>query len=108
MDKTLSEPIVVIYTTAPPGESENLARELLDRHIVACINIFPVRSLYHWKGEACDEAEHLLVMKTTRAKAEDVIRAIQELHSNEVPEAVVLPVTAGYLPYLDWVREQVR
>ena len=107
MDQTPSEPIVVLYTTSPPGESGKLAGELLDRHIVACVNIIPVRSLYRWKGEVCDDAEHLLIMKTTQAKAEDVMRAIRELHSYDVPEAVVLPVTAGYLPYLDWVREQV-
>ena len=99
---------MVLYSTAPPDLSVDLARMLIDSRLVACVNIVPVRSLYRWKGETCDEEENLLVMKTVQSKTESVIAAIKERHSYEVPEVITLPVTAGYLPYLDWVREETR
>ena len=100
--------IVVLLSTAPPAESANLARMLIERRLVACVNIIPVRSLYQWKGEFCDDKEHLLVMKTMREHAEEAIAAIKLQHPYEVPEIIVLPVIAGYLPYLDWVYQETR
>jgi periplasmic divalent cation tolerance protein len=67
------------------------------------VNITPVRSLYRWKGESCDEEEHLLIIKTRRELADTVIRALKAEHPSEVPEIIVLPVIAGHTPYIDWV-----
>jgi periplasmic divalent cation tolerance protein len=100
--------ICVICSTAPPEQSSMLAKSLLDQNLAACVNIAPVRSLYRWKGEFCDEEEHLLIIKTQRELEEAVIHAIKAVHPSEVPEIIVLPVTAGYGPYLAWVHEQTR
>ena len=105
---SLSPEIVVILSTVPQEKSEAMARELLDKRLVACINTLPVRSFYHWKGEFCDDQEHLLIMKTTREKAEKVIAAIKEMHPYEVPEIIALPVIAGHAPYLAWVHEETK
>jgi periplasmic divalent cation tolerance protein len=96
--------ICVIYSTVPPAQSAMLAKGLLEKNLVACVNIMPVRSLYWWKGESCDDKEHLLIIKTRRELADTVIRALKAHHPYEVPEIIVLPVTAGYPPYLDWIR----
>ena len=105
---SLSPEIVVILSTVPQEKSEAMARALLDKRLVACINTLPVRSFYHWKGEFCDDQEHLLILKTTREKAEEVIAAIKEMHPYEVPEIIALPVIAGHAPYLAWVYEETK
>ena len=100
------EGIVVIFCTAPKDASELIARQLVDRRVVACVNVTPVRSYYRWKGEFCSDQEDLLIAKTSREKAGAVIAAIRELHRYEVPEIIALPVIAGHAPYLDWVYEE--
>jgi periplasmic divalent cation tolerance protein len=100
--------ICVIWSTAPPAQSAALAKSLLDANLAACVNITPVRSLYRWKGEFCDEKEHLLIIKTRRGLAEAVIRALKAEHPNKVPEIIVLPVIAGHPPYLDWVCQETK
>lgn len=100
--------ICVMYSTVPPSRSEDLAKRLLDKDLVACVSITPVRSLYRWKGEACDDQEHLLIMKTKTSLADAVIQALKSMHPYEVPEIIVLPVIAGHLPYLAWVQEETR
>jgi len=100
--------ICVICATAPPALSEVLAKSLLDKNLVACVNITPVRSLYWWKGESCDDEEHLLIIKTRRGLAEVVIRAIRMVHPYEVPEIIALPVIAGHAPYIDWVYGETK
>nr|WP_320161780.1 divalent-cation tolerance protein CutA [uncultured Methanoregula sp.] len=100
--------ICVIYSIAPPVESAGLARSLINKNLAACVNITPVRSLYRWKGEFCDDEEHLLIIKTRRELAEAVIDAIKEEHPYEVPEIIALPVIAGSVPYLEWVYGETK
>jgi periplasmic divalent cation tolerance protein len=104
----MARDICVLYSTVPPSRSADLAKRLLEKNLVACVNITPVRSLYHWNGEACDEEEHLLIIKTRQDLAEQVIRALKDMHPYEVPEIIALPVLAGYPPYLEWVRRETR
>lgn len=103
-----SPDIVVILCTASHAESESIARTLVNRQLVACVNMMPVLSCYRWKGEFCKDQEDLLIAKTPREKADEVIAAIKGLHSYEIPEIIVLPVIAGHTPYIDWVVQETR
>ena len=100
--------ICVIYSTVPPARSEDIAQRLLGKNLVACVSIMPVRSLYRWKGESCDDGEHLLIIKTRQSLAGAVIRALKGMHPYEVPEIIALPVIAGHQPYLDWVHGETK
>ena len=101
-----SQEICVLYVTAPPSHSEALAGSLLAKRLIACANITPVRSLYRWKGETCDDKEDLLVIKTRKSLVPAVIAAVKAEHPYEVPEIIALPVIAGHLPYIDWVNAE--
>jgi len=98
-----TQEICVLYVTAPPSQSEVLAKSLLAQHLVACINITPVRSLYRWNGESYNDQEDLLIIKTRKCLVQATIAAVKAEHPYEVPEIIALPVTAGHAPYLDWV-----
>jgi periplasmic divalent cation tolerance protein len=100
--------ICVIFSTVPAAKSREIARALLDRHLVACVNMTPVRSWYRWKGEFCDDEEHLLILKTRKELSGMVIAELKALHPYEVPEIIVLPVTGGHLPYLAWVHGETQ
>jgi periplasmic divalent cation tolerance protein len=93
--------------TCPSGsEAETMARQLLEEHLVACVNIAGrIRSLFHWKGEIARESESLLLMKTRGELFDDLCRRVRELHPYEVPEVVAVPISVGNPAYLEWVRE---
>ena len=103
---SMSPGIIVVLSTAPADKSEILARMLIDTRVVACVNVVPVHSYYRWNGGLCSEPEHLLIAKTTGEKADEVIAAIKAHHPYEVPEIIALPVSNGYLPYLEWVHQE--
>ena len=105
---TVEKEITVIFSTAPSDKSAPLAKMLIEKHLVACVNILPVRSYYRWKEEFCDEDEHLLIIKTRREKAGEVIAEIKTHHPYELPEIIALPVVDGYFPYLEWVHEETQ
>lgn len=104
----MQKDIIVVFSTAPADKSALLARMLIKKRIVACVNVIPVRSYYRWKGEFCDEQEHLLIAKTIKEKAGEVIAAIKDLHPYEVPEIIALPVIDGYLPYVEWITQETQ
>jgi periplasmic divalent cation tolerance protein len=105
---SLPDETIVVFSTAPPDTSESMAKMLIDQRFAACVNVVPVRSYYRWKGESFDEQEHLLIAKTTREKAGEVVAAIKIHHPYETPEIIALPIIDGYLPYLEWVRRETQ
>jgi periplasmic divalent cation tolerance protein len=99
---------VVLVTAPNAAVAESLVRRLVEEGVVACGNILPgVTSIYRWRGAVEHETESLIIFKTTAAAAERLCERVSELHPYEVPEALVLPVEAGHVPYLDWVTENV-
>ncbi len=101
--------IVVLSTAGSPEEAEKLARALVEARLAACVNIVPrIRSIYRWQGVVQDEAELLLIIKTTRDLLAKVQETIAHLHSYTVPEAIALPIADGSPDYLDWIDKETQ
>jgi periplasmic divalent cation tolerance protein len=49
-----------------------------------------------------------MVIKTTTKRLPELEKTIVSLHSYDVPEFIVLPITAGSREYLDWLKESVK
>ena len=97
--------LVVVLVTAPDAAvAECIVHALVEEELAACGSIVPgVVSIYRWQGEIVRESEVLIVLKTTRARAADVVARVPALHPYEVPEVLVLPVSDGFAPYVRWV-----
>ena len=77
--------------------------------MAACVTVIsPVRSFYRWKGAVADEAEWLLVIKTSRPLFARLRIALESTHSYEVPEIIALPVIEGSSSYLSWLDSELR
>src|SRR5581483_7035216 len=99
-----TEARIVITTSGSREEAEDIARNLVDECLAACVNIVPgLTSIYRWKGEVETSAEVLLVIKTSAARLERIESALRRLHSYEVPEFLVLTPEASGKSYLDWL-----
>ncbi|MFQ5776446.1 MAG: divalent-cation tolerance protein CutA [Terriglobia bacterium] len=104
----MTDKVVVFVTCASAEEAARIARSLVEDRLAACVNVSaPVRSVYHWEGRICDDQEVLLVIKTVRALFDRVRRAVEKLHSYQVPEVICLPVIDGAPNYLNWLTESV-
>ena len=97
-----------MFSTFPsPDKAAEVARILVSEQLCACVNLVgPVRSIYRWQGEVCDEAETLAVIKTTRDRFDALKARLVELHPYEVAEVIAMPVEAGHAPYLAWVTDE--
>ena len=104
-----SDSIVIFVTSGSSKEALKIGKTLVEDELVACANIIPqVRSIFHWKGEICDESEILLIMKSKAALFEKIVERVIELHSYEVPEIISLPILSGSKDYLHWIAEVTK
>ena len=101
---------IIVFSTCDSEESAGtLARALVERRVAACVNILPaIRSFYWWHDKIQDDDEWMLLIKSTRGKFEELRKAIEELHSYDVPEVVALPIVDGAEPYLEWLEKSVE
>ncbi len=101
------EPIVVFITAGSRDEAKNISEQLVQRHLVACCNLIdPIQSVFHWKGDVCDEAEVLIVAKSVRTRFKEIIDAVKKMHSYETPEIIAVPIIDGSDDYLQWVSDE--
>lgn len=100
---------IILTTIGSKSEAEDLAWELVERKLAACVNIIEMQgSIYRWKDEIKSEKEFLLLIKSTAAISEELVAAIRELHPYDVPEYIELPIEAGSSKYLDWIAASVE
>jgi periplasmic divalent cation tolerance protein len=100
--------VYVVLCTCPDGDvARRLAGGLVEARLAACVNVLPeIRSIYRWQGETCDDAEVLMIIKTTQAACPELERWLRSNHPYEVPEVLALPVEGGSHAYLDWVAQE--
>jgi periplasmic divalent cation tolerance protein len=105
----MSHEFVLVYVTAPDAATAaSIGRAAVQERLAACANIHAgVRSIYHWDGALCDEAEVLLLLKTSAAEAQTLTRRVRELHPWTCPAILQLPIVGGDGDYLAWMRDQL-
>lgn len=101
---------LLVLTNLPDRPAaEDLARELVETRLAACVNILPAcHSIYRWQGvlETADEVP--LLIKTTSERYPALQAAIRNRHPYELPEVIALPVIQGLPDYLAWVARETR
>jgi len=98
----------IYMTCGSKEEADTIAKTLLEHRLIACANIFPVSSVYIWKGTMEESQEYSAFMKTEKGKVTSVIEEVKRLHSYEVPDIVEIPLGEGFEPFFQWISEVVQ
>jgi periplasmic divalent cation tolerance protein len=106
---TASEALVIVQTTVTTEpQAMDLAQRIVDSRLAACVQVFPIRSVYRWKGQRETAGEYLLAAKTPLALARQLGDFITGTHPYELPELVVLPITEASAAYARWVLAETE
>jgi periplasmic divalent cation tolerance protein len=97
--------IVTVYAVfASDEEARRVARMLVEERFAACANILgPCHSIYRWHGTIEEGEEVAAFFKTAADLARPLIARLAELHSYEVPAAIVWPNADTLDAYGQWV-----
>ncbi len=97
---------VVYITTSKLDEAKRIARILVEERLAACVNVFPITSIYHWNGLQ-EEKEIALIVKTMTKNVKKVENKVKELHSYDVPCIISFKID-GSKEFLKWIGEEVK
>jgi periplasmic divalent cation tolerance protein len=99
----------MLYITAKDmTDAARIARHLLNKRLIACANVFPVRSLYRWKGKVEDAAEAVAICKTRKAVVRRAIAEAKKVHAYEVPCVVSYDMGPALAAYSAWIDAETR
>jgi periplasmic divalent cation tolerance protein len=105
----MTDKIVVFSACGSSNEARKLARHLVEMRVAACVNVIPgAYSVFRWEGKLEEAPEWILIIKTTRARLDELKLELRKIHSYAVPEVVALPIVDGSEDYLEWVDREVR
>jgi periplasmic divalent cation tolerance protein len=99
---------ILVYATFPSSDdAERIGGRLVDDGLAACVNILPgMVSIYVWQRQRQRDSECAMIIKSRAALADRIVETVRTLHPYDNPALVVLDITAGSPPFLDWIMKQ--
>ena len=100
--------MTLIYITCKDEEEAvKISKNLLEKRLIACSNMHPIRSMYWWKGKIQDEKEVVIIAKTLEKNYGRIKKEVSKLHSYDIP--CILKIDAEANESCDkWVKEEVK
>ncbi|MDP2766759.1 MAG: divalent-cation tolerance protein CutA [Candidatus Methanoperedens sp.] len=99
---------IVYITAGDMEEAKKIGRTLVEERFAACVNIFPITSIFRWKGNIDEAQEFGIIVKTKTQKVKEIEKRVKELHSYEVPCVVSFNIEEGSADFLKWIDESVE
>jgi len=98
--------IAVYIPCKDENEAGDIAKKLLEKKLVACAGMWPIRSLYTWKGEIADESETVILAKSTKENYQEIKTEVKKNHSYETPAIIKFNIESNK-DYEKWLRQEV-
>lgn len=99
----------IIYITAGDmEEARRIGKKLIEERLAACVNIFPITSIFRWKDNIDEAQEFGVLVKTKTVKVKEIEQRVKEIHSYEVPCVISFKLDEGSPDFLRWIDESVE
>lgn len=100
--------ISLVYITCKNnGEAKKIAKFLLSKKLIGCANMFPISSMYKWKGKRVNAKEIVLIAKTKPVNYEKIKKVVSKIHSYSVPCIMKIDAVANE-PYYKWLMGEMK
>lgn len=99
--------IIVYITHSSEENAQKISDYLLQKKLVACANIFPIKSMYWWNGNIENDDEYVSIVKTATSLWDTLQKEITKIHPYEVPCIMKLQAEANQ-PYEKWIHSMVN
>jgi periplasmic divalent cation tolerance protein len=97
-----------VYITYPGREeAAKVLRHLLKKRLVACGNIYPIGSIYWWRGKLVEADEFILLVKTRKEYWSKLKAEVSRTHPYEVP-CISRCVSSANASFEKWLRDETN
>ncbi len=99
--------IDVYITNSNKKEAEKIAMRLLKKRLIACANIFPIKSIYWWKEKIERTNEWVLLAKSTESEYKHIEKEVKKIHSYSIP-CIIRFKTNANKDYEKWLKGEIK
>ena len=99
--------LLLLITTAPNQLlAKEIAKELIERNLAACVSIKEIKSIYKWKGNIEENKEFELNIKSMPENLNELTLILKEKITYEVPE-IIYKIVDSENSYFQWIEESI-
>lgn len=99
--------LLCLSTCPDAATATRTAHALVEERLAACVNRIPgIASTYRWQNRIQNDAEVLLLIKTTRDRFDALRERLLALSPYQMPELIALEITDGSPAYLQWIAAE--
>lgn len=100
---------IIVETTYPNlTKSKKIAKILIEQKLAACVEFFPINSLYSWQNKIENNKEFLLRIKTKKSNYNEIEKIILKDHDYKIPQIISIQINQGFEPYLNWINSNLK
>lgn len=101
--------MVFVYTTCETtAEAKKLGSLIISRKVGACVDFWPVESIYMYEGVMKDHLQAILLITTLESKLQEVETIISQNHTYSVPLVAGVDIRRLNHSYKEWMVETMR
>ncbi len=89
------------------SEATAVGRKTIENHLAACVNVFPIQSIFPWEGAIQNEGEYVLVLKTIPSLKDQLRDFISDHHPYDVPCIISWDVEVNEA-YGEWILKNLE
>lgn len=108
----MTDLLLVYITCESVGQAKAIGKQLMDKRLCACVNIFPeMQPMFFWppKVNTIDESkEVVLIAKTTENKYQELEDEVHKIHSYDIPCVIAIPTAHVSKKYYDWLIGEIN
>ena len=100
--------LTVYVVCGSEKEAEKIAVALVEERLAACVNYFPCRSVFKWKGRMKKVNEWVLFAKAVEKNYPAIETRVIKLHSYKLPAVFAWNDSTALAAYEKWVGASCR
>ena len=100
--------LLLLLTTVPDKLlAEQIAKELIERKLSACVSIKEIISIYKWQENIEENNEFELTIKSLPENLNELTLILKEKSTYEVPE-LIYKIFESENSYFQWVKKSIN
>ena len=85
-----------------------MGKLIIESHLAACVNVWPIESIYFWENKLIEDNEAVLLIKTNESKIAEIEELILKNHFYATPFIGSIDVRRFNHEYKEWMSTVIR
>ena len=98
---------LVYITCKDEKEARKISMRLLKKRLIACANVFPIKSMYWWQNKIVNDDENAILAKTNNKNFDKIVKEVEKIHSYRIPCIVQFDAKSSK-KYENWANSELE